>query len=245
MPDHDQLSNQVNALLREHYREAARNAADLAPASECCEVFGAGVYDPGALDELPAEAVAASIGCANPVAIADLSPGEDVLDLGSGGGIDVLLSARRVAPNGTAYGLDMTDEMLELACANQQRAGITNATFLSGQMEDIPLPDGSVDVVLSNCVINLSPRKDRVFAEAFRVLRSGGRLAVADVAAEHEPDAALLANPKAWTNCVAGAMTRERYAELLTTTGFVDVGLTDSHVVQEGFWSVIVRARKP
>ena len=241
MPDHDR----VNALLRDHYGEAARNAAERTPAKECCEVVGSSVYESSALDELPAEAVAASIGCANPVAIADLASGEDVLDLGSGGGIDVLLSARRVAPNGTAYGLDMTDEMLELARANQARAGITNATFLSGQMEDIPLPDDSVDVVLSNCVINLSPRKDAVFADAFRVLRPGGRLAIADIAAEHEPDAALLADPKAWTDCIAGALTRQRYAELLTTTGFVDVGLTDSHVVQEGFWSVIVRARKP
>jgi ubiquinone/menaquinone biosynthesis C-methylase UbiE len=135
--------------------------------------------------------------------------------------------------------------MLELARANQERAGIVNATFLSGQMEDIPLPDDSVDVVLSNCVINLSPHKGAVFTEAFRVLRSGGRLAIADVAAEREPDAALLADPKAWTNCIAGAMTRQRYADLLTTTGFVDVELRDSHVVQEGFWSVIVRARKP
>jgi arsenite methyltransferase len=241
MPDHDR----VNALLREHYGEAARDAAEHKSARECCDVVGASVYDSSALDELPAEAVAASIGCANPVAIAALAPGEDVLDLGSGGGIDVLLSARRVAPNGTAYGLDMTDDMLELARANRARAGITNATFLSGQMEDIPLPDDSVDVVLSNCVINLSPRKDAVFAESFRVLRSGGRLAIADIAADREPDAALLADAKAWTDCIAGALTRQRYAEVLTTAGFVEVEITDSHVVQDGFWSVIVRARKP
>ncbi|MGH8983893.1 MAG: arsenite methyltransferase [Acidimicrobiia bacterium] len=241
MPDHDQ----VNALLREHYGEAARHAEQLVPAKECCDVVGARVYDRGALDELPEEAVAASIGCANPVAIADLSPGEDVLDLGSGGGIDVLLSARRVAPTGMAYGLDMTDDMLELARANQQRAGVTNAEFLSGHIEDVPLPDDSVDVVLSNCVINLSPRKDAVFAETFRVLRSGGRLVIADIVGDREPDAALLADPKAWTDCIAGALTRERYAELLQRTGFIDVVLTDSHAVQEGFWSVIVRARKP
>ncbi len=241
MPDHDR----VNALLREHYGEAARHAGERAPAKECCEAVGASVYDPSALEELPVEAVAASIGCANPVAIADLSPGEDVLDLGSGGGIDVLLSARRVAPTGMAYGLDMTDEMLELARANQARAGITNATFLSGHMEEIPLPDDSVDVVLSNCVINLSPRKDAVFAEALRVLRSGGRLAIADIAADREPDGALLADPNAWTDCIAGALTRQRYAELLTAAGFVDIELTDNHLVQEGFWSVIVGARKP
>ena len=241
MPDHDH----VNALLRRHYGDAALHAAERRPAAECGEGVGASVYDSGALDELPDEAVAASIGCANPVAIANLKPGEDVLDLGSGGGIDVLLSARRVAPNGMAYGLDMTDEMLELARANQVRAGVTNATFVSGHIEDIPLPDDSVDVVLSNCVVNLSPRKDAVFAETFRVLRSGGRLAIADIAAEHEPDADLLADAKAWTDCLAGALTRARYADLLEATGFVDVELTDSHEVQQGFWSVIVRARKP
>jgi SAM-dependent methyltransferase len=241
MPDHDR----VDALLHQHYGEAARRAAERTPAKECCEGVGASVYDSSALDELPDEAVSASIGCANPVAIADLSAGEDVLDLGSGGGIDVLLSARRVAPTGMAYGLDMTDEMLELARANQQRAGITNATFLSGHMEDIPLPDDSVDVVLSNCVVNLSLRKEAVFAGAFRVLRSGGRMAIADIAADREPDAALLADPKAWTDCIAGALTRQRYAELLTASGFVEIELADSHLVQEGFWSVIVRARKP
>jgi arsenite methyltransferase len=241
VPDQDR----VNALLREHYGEAARHAAERTPARECCDLVGASVYDRSALDELPQEAVAASIGCANPVAIADLSPGEDVLDLGSGGGIDVLLSARRVAPTGMAYGLDMTDEMLELARTNQERAEITKAEFLSGHMEDIPLPNDSVDVVLSNCVINLSPRKDAVFAEVLRVLRPGGRLAIADIAADQPPDAALQADPKAWTDCVAGALTRSRYAELLTETGFIDVAITDSHVVQAGFWSVIVRARKP
>jgi SAM-dependent methyltransferase len=241
MPDPDR----VDALLHEHYGEAARRAAERTPARECCEGVGASVYDTSALEELPVEAVSASIGCANPVAIADLSPGEDVLDLGSGGGIDVLLSARRVAPTGMAYGLDMTDEMLELARANQARAGITNASFLSGHMEDIPLPDDSVDVVLSNCVINLSPHMDAVFAEASRVLRSGGRLAIADIAADREPDTALQSDPKAWTDCIAGALTRQRYTDLLMAFGFVDIELTDSHVVQDGFWSVIVRARKP
>jgi SAM-dependent methyltransferase len=241
MPDHDH----VNALLREHYGQAARHAAEQESAQECCEVVGASVYDSSFLNELPTEAAAASIGCANPVAIADLRAGEDVLDLGSGGGIDVLLSARRVASGGMAYGLDMTDEMLELARANQQRAGVTNATFLSGHIEDIPLPDASIDVVLSNCVINLSPNKESVFAEAFRVLRSGGRLAIADIVAEREPDVALQADPKAWTDCIAGAVTRDRYHQLLGDTGFVDVSLTDSHLVQDGFWSVIVRARKP
>jgi arsenite methyltransferase len=241
MLEHDR----VNALLREHYGEAARHAAKLESTRECCEDVGAAVYDNRFLEELPAESAAASIGCANPVVIADLKAGEDVLDLGSGGGIDVLLSARRVAPEGMAYGLDMTDEMLELARANQQRAGVTNASFLPGHIEDIPLPDASVDVVLSNCVINLSPNKEMVFAEAFRVLRSGGRLAIADIAADREPDAALQADPKAWTDCIAGALTRHSYNQLLSGTGFVDVTITDSHLVQDGFWSVIVRARKP
>ena len=241
MPDHDR----VNALLLKHYGEAARRAAELESTRECCDAVGAPVYERRFLDELPAEAAAGSIGCANPIAIADLKAGEDVLDLGSGGGIDVLLSARRVAPGGTAYGLDMTDEMLELARANQQRADVTNATFLSGHIEDIPLPDASVDVVLSNCVINLSPNKNSVFAETYRVLRSGGRLAIADIAGEHEPDATLQANPKAWTDCIAGALTRQRYEQLLIATGFVDVEITDNHLVQDGFWSVIVRARKP
>ena len=241
MPDHDR----VNALLLQHYSEAARRAAELESTRESCDAIGAPVYDSRYLDELPAEAAAASIGCANPVAIAELHPGEDVLDLGSGGGIDVLLSARRVAPGGTAYGLDMTDEMLELARANQQRAGITNATFLSGHIDDILLPDASVDVVLSNCVINLSPNKGTVFDETFRVLRSSGRLAIADIAAEQEPEAALQADPKAWTDCIAGALTRHRYEQLLLDSGFVDVEITNSHLVQDGFWSVIVRARKP
>ena len=241
MPDDDR----VNALLRRHYGEAARRAAELESTRECCDAVGAPVYERRFLDELPAEAAAGSIGCANPVAIADLKAGEDVLDLGSGGGIDVLLSARRVAPGGTAYGLDMTDEMLELARANQQRADVTNATFLSGHIEDIPLPDASVDVVLSNCVINLSPNKNAVFAETYRVLRSRGRLAIADIVAEHEPDAALKANSKAWTDCIAGALTRQRYEQLLIATGFVDVEITDNHLVQDGFWSVVVRARKP
>jgi arsenite methyltransferase len=241
MPDHER----VEALVREHYGEAARQAEELVPARECCEVVGASVYDASTLSELPGEAVAASIGCANPVAIADLRPGEDVLDLGSGGGIDVLLSARRVGPSGMAYGLDMTEEMLELARANQMRSGITNATFLPGHIEQIPLPNDSVDVVLSNCVINLSPRKDAVFAESFRVLRPAGRLAIADIVADREPDPALLDDPEAWADCIAGALTRERYEEVLTESGFVDVSIIDSHSVRDGFWSVIVRARKP
>jgi SAM-dependent methyltransferase len=248
--------------LKVHYGAAARKAATGAAVIEegcgtaidaCCgplakdstETFGAGLYDASELAELPAEAVAGSIGCANPVALAHLQPGEDVLDLGSGGGIDVLLSARRVGPNGRAYGVDMTQEMLELARANQTQAGVTNVEFLEGRIEDVPLPDGSVDVVVSNCVINLSVDKDAVFAEAHRVLRPGGRLAIADVIADRDPDPDLLADDAAWAACIAGAVTRDRYRAQLEGAGFVDVEIVDSHPVADGFWSVFVRANKP
>jgi arsenite methyltransferase len=248
--------------LKAHYGTAARKAARGVPvienpcatgvgdgcgprAGDVTEPFGAGLYDRSELDELPAEAVAGSIGCANPVALARLEPGEDVLDLGSGGGIDVLLSARRVAPGGRAYGVDMTPEMLALARANQERAGVTNAEFVEGHIEAVPLPDRSVDVVVSNCVINLSAAKDRVFAEAYRVLRPGGRVAFADVVAEREPDPDPVADDAAWAACIAGAVTRDRYRSLLGGAGFVDVEITDSHPVAEGFWSVCARARKP
>jgi SAM-dependent methyltransferase len=250
------------ASLKEHYGAAARKAATGAPViTDCCattidadcgptardstETFGAGLYDPTDLAELPAEAVAGSIGCANPVALARLEAGEDVLDLGSGGGIDVLLSARRVGPAGRAYGVDMTDEMLDLARANQAKAGVTNAEFLRGRIEDVPLPDHSVDVVVSNCVINLSADKDAVFTEAHRVLRPGGRLAVADVVADQDPDPELLADDAAWAACIAGAVTRDRYRALLEAAGFREIEIVDSHPVAEGFWSVFVRANRP
>ncbi len=255
MTDHEQLT----VTLKRHYGAAAERAAAGAPAVAGCadpsacgpatgaagEVFGAGVYADEELDGLPAEAVAGSIGCANPVALAHLEPGEDVLDLGSGGGIDVLLSARRVGPTGRAYGLDMTPEMLALAEANKARAGVTNAEFLEGHIEAVPLPDGSVDVVVSNCVINLSTDKPAVFREAHRVLRPGGRLAIADVVADHEVDPALAADPAAWASCVAGAVTRARYRAQLEDAGFTDVEITDSHPVDNGFWSVFVRATRP
>ena len=250
------------ASLKAHYGAAARKAGGGRPVvedcgcsttTECCGpmvrdstgTIGAGLYDPGELAGLPAEAVAGSIGCANPVALARLEPGEDVLDFGSGGGIDVLLSARRIGPHGRAYGVDMTPEMLRLARDNQHRAGVTNAEFLEGRIEDVPLPDASVDVVVSNCVINLSADKDAVFAEANRVLRRGGRLAVADVVADHEPDPELLADDAAWAACIAGAVTRERYRAQLAGAGFANIEITDSHPVADGFWSVLVRASKP
>ena len=244
--------------LKAHYGAAARKAAQgQAVIEDGCDsgcgpvakdstgTIGAGLYGADELAELPAEAVAGSIGCANPVALARLEPGEDVLDLGSGGGIDVILSARRVGPTGKAYGVDMTAEMLDLARSNQAKAGVTNAEFLEGRIEDVPLPDRSVDVVVSNCVINLSADKDAVFAEAHRVLRPGGRLAVADVVADRDPDPGLRADDAAWAACIAGAVTRDRYRAQLEGAGFTAVELVDSHPVADGFWSVFVRAGKP
>jgi SAM-dependent methyltransferase len=248
--------------LMEHYGAAARKAAngdavvgdcgeDLsgcggAVARDSTGTVGAGLYDAAELAELPAEAVAGSIGCANPVALARLVPGEDVLDLGSGGGIDVLLSARRVGPEGRAYGIDMTPEMLALARANQRQAGVSNAEFLEGRIEAVPLPDRSVDVVVSNCVINLSTDKDAVFAEAYRLLRPGGRIAIADIVADREsgPEPGLVADDVAWRACIAGAVTRDRYRAQLAAAGFTDVEITRSHEVADGFSSVFVRAVK-
>lgn len=247
--------------LKTHYGAAARQAAagfaviedGCATDSSCCgpvatdstATIGAGLYDAAELADLPAEAVAGSIGCANPVALARLEPGEHVLDLGSGGGIDVLLSARRVGPTGKAYGVDMTPDMLELARANQAKAGATNVEFLEGRIEDVPLPDQAVDVVVSNCVINLSADKPAVFTEAHRVLRPGGRLAVADVVADVAPDPELLADDAAWAACIAGAVTRDVYRAQLEAAGFTAVELTDSQPVAPGFHSVFARAIKP
>ncbi len=185
-----------------------------------------GSYSAEEIGELPEEAVGASLGCGNPTALATLSPGEVVLDLGSGGGIDVLLSARRVAPGGKAYGLDMTDEMLALARGNQRKAGVENAEFLKGQIEDIPLPEDHVDVLLSNCVINLSTEKERVISEAFRVLKPGGRFAVSDVVFlgnKGELPEEVLETVGLWTGCIAGALEKEEYVALLAVAGFEDV----------------------
>jgi SAM-dependent methyltransferase len=249
------MTDALAETLQAHYAIAARRATEGASpgcdtAGACApgdsdDVFGTGGYAADELADLPREAIAGSIGCANPVALAHLEPGDDVLDLGSGGGIDVLLSARRVAPGGRAYGVDMTTEMLELARANQARAGVTNAEFLEGRIEAVPLPDGSVDVVVSNCVINLSADKPAVFAEAFRLLRPHGRFAVADVVADHAPDPALRNDPAAWADCIAGAITRDEYRTQLAAAGFVDIDITDDHAVGDGLWSAFVRARRP
>lgn len=247
MPD----PKDIEAAVREHYAAAAVAAAGCCgPGASVADPAGAGVfgacrYDQAGLEGLPSEAVAASIGCANPVALADLAPGDVVLDLGSGGGIDVLLSARRVGLTGKAYGLDMTDEMLELARDNQAKAGITNVEFLKGRIEDVPLPDASVDVTISNCVINLSTDKPAVFAEAHRVLRPGGRLCVADVIADASSDPPQIADLAAWAGCLAGALTRPAYLSALEEAGFTEVSFTDSHQVAHGLTSVLVRASKP
>ena len=181
---------------------------------------------------MPAEALAASLGCGNPTALAELRAGETVLDLGSGGGIDVLLSARRVGPTGKAYGLDMTDEMLALARENQQKAGLTNVEFLKGEIEQIPLPDDSVDVIISNCVINLSADKDRVLAEAFRVLKPGGRFAVSDVVVRGEVPAEIRRNVELWIGCVAGALDESEYRAKLAAAGFEDIDIEPTRIYQ-------------
>ena len=204
--DRDELKSRI----QDKYGRAALKARE---GASCCsgapgaDVVTKDLYRAEEVRGLPAEAVAASLGCGNPAALAQLKPGEVVLDLGSGGGIDVLLSARRVGPSGRAYGLDMTDEMLALARENQRKAGVENAEFLKGEMENIPLPDRSVDVIISNCVINLSGNKDRVLAEAFRVLRPGGRFAVSDIVARGELPAPIRRSLEAWAGCVAGALT--------------------------------------
>ena len=220
----------LTAVVREKYGQAARRAAE-GKGSSCCGGAAAGaacdpitsnLYAAGETDQLPAEAVLASLGCGNPTALAELREGETVLDLGSGGGIDVLLSARRVGPTGKAFGLDMTDEMLALARENQRKAGVDNVEFLKGQIEAIPLPDEAVDVIISNCVINLSGDKRRVLAEAFRVLKPGGRFAVSDVVVQGELPADVQRSMELWVGCVAGALRDRDFVALLREVGFED-----------------------
>ncbi|MEU9463901.1 arsenite methyltransferase [Streptomyces sp. NPDC058322] len=207
--------------------------------------FGGALYAADERDALPAEAVAAALGCGNPAAVADLHEGERVLDLGSGGGIDVLLSARRVGPGGKAYGLDMTEEMLALALANQKKAGVTNVEFLKGEIEAIPLPAGTMDVVISNCVINLSTDKPAVFAEMFRVLVPGGRIGVLDVVADDGLTPAQRAERGDYVGCIAGALSFAEYHDGLSAAGFTDIELAPTHAVADGMHSAIVRAVKP
>jgi arsenite methyltransferase len=232
---------ELRETVRRKYAEAAKSVRQgtgsgcgCGDGGGCCgstaDPITRDLYSTEEVSGLPADAVVASLGCGNPTALADLHPGEVVLDLGSGGGIDVLLSARRVGPTGRAYGLDMTDEMLELARENQKKAGATNVEFLKGHLEAIPLPDASVDVIISNCVINLSANKPRALAEAFRVLKPGGRFAVSDVVVRGTLPAAVRKNMELWVGCVAGALEEEEFKDLLRHTGFEEVEIEPTRV---------------
>jgi arsenite methyltransferase len=269
-------SNDIRDVIKSKYGEAARRvqAGEAAGCGggdgqvPCCDPISMNLYDASETVGLPQAAVSASLGCGNPTALAQLNEGEHVLDLGSGGGIDVLLSAKRVGPTGKAYGLDMTEEMLALARENQRKAGVSNAEFLKGEIENIPLPGNSVDVVISNCVINLSADKDRVLREAFRVLRPGGRFAVSDVVVRGPVPAAIRRNVELWVGCVAGALDESEYRSKLDAAGFVEVEIEPTRVytiedarhfltakgidveaiaphVEGKFASAFIRAKKP
>jgi arsenite methyltransferase len=244
----------IRETVRATYAAAARKAATDA-SSSCCgvattdargaQVFGGALYSIDDAGDAPESALNASLGCGVPTAVADLREGETVLDLGSGAGADVLISARRVGASGRAIGLDMTDEMLDLAGANAAAAAVTNVEFVKGHIEDIPLPDDSVDVVISNCVINLSGDKPQVLREAARVLRPGGRFAVSDVVADPDIDEATKADMAQWTGCIAGALTEGEFHAALDDAGLVDVEIRPTHRVHQHARSAIVRARKP
>lgn len=265
----------IQEIVKQRYGAAAKQAAAGGTATcgggaelSCCDPITKDLYGSEQIDSLPAKAVAASLGCGNPTALAQLEVGETVLDLGSGGGIDVLLSAKRVGPSGKAYGLDMTDEMLALAQENQAKAGVTNVEFLKGAIENIPLPDNSLDVIISNCVINLSSDKDRVLREAFRVLKPGGRFAVSDVVVRGQIPAEIRKSMELWAGCIAGALEEYDYRDKLFRAGFesVDIEVTRIYKAEEArgfllgagldpekvapqidgkFISAFVRARKP
>jgi SAM-dependent methyltransferase len=231
--------------IRETVRERYAELAEAQSSCGCGDSFGAQLYAEADQEGVPQAAVDASLGCGVPTAVADLHEGETVLDLGSGAGADVLISAGRVGPTGRAIGLDMTDEMLTRARANAREAGVANVEFRKGYLEDMPVEDESVDVVISNCVINLSGDKQQVLREAARVLRPGGRFAISDVIADEDMDAATRADMAAWTGCVAGALTEREVTEALGAAGFVDVEVRPTHRVHEHAASAIVRARKP
>jgi arsenite methyltransferase len=276
--DTDIATSNVKEVVEEKYGEAALRVTNKTGLSSCCgsapssglscDPITANLYDASQAEQIPEDAMLASLGCGNPTALAKLSPGETVLDLGSGGGIDVLLSARRVSPGGKAYGLDMTDEMLALANENKRKAGATNVEFLKGEIENIPLPDNSVDVIISNCVINLSLDKDRVLREAFRVLKPGGRIAVSDVVTRGEMAPEIRRSVLAWVGCVAGALDEADYRTKLTAAGFENIEIEPTRIyrvedareflsasgidvdaiasqVDEKFMSAFVRAVKP
>jgi arsenite methyltransferase len=252
--------DETREAVRERYAGAARSVQEGKPG--CCgpsesscgcgtdipdacgdDTFGSGLYPGRDRDALPDTAQLASLGCGNPTAVADLHEGEAVLDLGSGGGIDVLLSARRVGPTGKAYGLDMTDEMLDLARRNQIEAGVENVEFVKGTIEDVPLPDDSIDVIISNCVINLSGDKPRVFREAARVLRPGGRFAVSDVVADPDMDETTRRDMQQWTGCIAGALSETEFTRELAAAGFEEIEIQETHRVHDQAGSAIIRAR--
>lgn len=229
--DMDDPDSEIRSAVREHYAKAAQAVESCCgPTGSAEDLIGRTLYDEKEATALPEGALAASLGCGNPTVLAELRPGEVVLDLGSGGGIDVLLSARRVAPSGKAYGLDMTPEMLELARKNQAEAQVTNAEFLEGTMESVPLPDGSVDVIISNCVVNLSPNKPAVFQEAFRVLKPGGRLAISDIVLRKALPEEVQRAIGLWTGCVAGALVDGVYREQLARAGFEDIDIEPTQV---------------
>jgi len=271
------MSSDIKDAIKERYGKAALKVLS-GKQTSCCgskpaqfepvDPISANLYDNDQAANLPSEAVLASLGCGNPTALADLKPGEVVLDLGSGGGIDVLLSARRVGPTGKAFGLDMTDEMLALANENKRKAGLENVEFLKGEIEHIPLPSESVDVIISNCVINLSADKDKVLAEAFRVLKPGGRLAVSDIVARGEMPAEVKKNIDLWTGCIAGSLEENEYCHKLAKAGFQEISIEPTRVyraedardflscqcnnidemagqIDEKFMSGFIRARKP
>src|SRR5246500_1314519 len=230
------MSTDIKQVVKEKYGEAARKVIAIEPGSSCCaaqsssDCISSNLYDATQTKDLPEAAVLASLGCGNPTALIELKPGEVVLDLGSGGGIDVLLSARRVGPTGKAYGLDMTDEMLALAEENKRKSGLTNVEFLKGEIENIPLPDTTVDVIVSNCVINLSGDKDRVLREAFRVLKPGGRFAISDVVVRGEVPAEIRKSMELWVGCVAGALEEYEYRDKLFRVGFESIDIEATRV---------------
>jgi SAM-dependent methyltransferase len=241
------MSENVRERVRNHYAEAARAARGCCDGGSCGvdETAGSAIYTIAELEEVPDAAALASLGCGNPIAVAELHEGETVLDLGSGGGIDVILSAKRVGPTGTVYGLDMTEDMLALARRNAEDAGVRNVTFLRGYIEDIPLPDASVDVVISNCVINLSADKTLVFAEIARVLRPGGRVGVTDIVAEDRLTPREREERGSFVGCIAGALSVSEFRSHLQGVGLTDVEVVPTHAVANGMHSAIVRARKP
>jgi len=266
---------EIKEVVKQKYGEAAlrvksggSSCCGAAAATSCCDPITTNLYDASEVGQIPEEALLASLGCGNPTALAQLNPGEIVLDLGSGGGIDVLLSARRVGPRGQAYGLDMTDEMLALAEENKKKSGLTNVEFLKGEIENIPLPDNTVDVIVSNCVINLSGDKDRVLREAFRVLKPGGRFAISDVVVRGEVPEQIRKSMELWVGCIAGALSDTEYQQKLAAAGFDAIDIEPTRVysiddareflgaagidvdaiapqVQDKFISAFVRATKP